>query len=189
MVIRKKDGSTYRLQSPNYNMVNQEFWNGESINIHNFNIKKDQKIEEPKPPIDNLPELVEFHIDEDAIKSTSEEFIEPEELVEDIHMEVKGIDKNQEFHCLPAKTEIIYDELYNERKIKTKYLKPIKIQLTIIKNNDFEFKLSTNLELDFGSIVFNSNDKRWWKVDSTYFKNDKYISSCVPSNYEPYFED
>ena len=201
-MIKKKDGTVYRLNSPNPLVSDQEFWSEkDKFIIHNFDWEK------------TLTELGDF-MPSFPLQKPSTEVIEPETEVKPIEPEVEPIEPEPEtdsevdtkekplylknvvvIHCQPVITREHKDDLYDESYTKTQYGEKFTFEGIIIQREDFMILFWTNVELTKNSILYPSKyrdgvkfgDYRWWKVNDMREKSGGYVVQAVVSDYQPDF--
>jgi hypothetical protein len=184
MVIKKKDGSFYKISGPNPLMNNQYLW-------------KDYK----KYNFDWLPEVVK---DETFINVIKDQEVKPEEKQEEKEQEQKVIKQLAEkiiksenikkynpipCFCLPAKTTEKKDDLYDESFRRTEYLEKFTIEIIILDKDDLYIKIWCKDQLTEKSILYPRNkDKRWWKIIEVSSAPSGYYYLGSTSDYTPSFE-
>ena len=212
-MIKKKDGTVYRLNSPNPLVSDQEFWaEKDEFIIHNFDWDK------------TLTELGDFLpsfqlqkpevIDPEAIDPEVESEVEPEVIdpksfplqkPEVIDPEVKEPEVKEEkplylknvvvIHCQPVIIKEHKDDLYDESYKKNQYGEKFTFEGIIIQREDFMILFWTNIELTKNSILYPSKyrdgvkfgDYRWWKVNDMREKSGGFVVQAVVSDYQPDF--
>lgn len=171
-MIRRKDGSIFRLDGPNPMMNDQDVWsdykvhNFEQEKLHNFTINEPIKVEPPR---------IEF-------PKTVEEKKEPPKTL-------PKMPNKKMFFCLPAEVKVIDDILYGEQRVNVRYFDPFKFEGILVHNGDIEFKVWTDLDINKGSILYYDEDRRWWKVETKDERGSGHILNCMPSEEKPYFGD
>ena len=193
-MIKKKDGTVYRLNSPNPLVSDQEFWaEKDEFIIHNFDWDK------------TLTELGDFLPSFPLQKPEPEEpkIIEPEVEPEVIDPEVKEPEEEKPLylknvvviHCQPVIIKEHKDDLYDESYKKNQYGEKFTFEGIIIQREDFMILFWTNIELTKNSILYPSKyrdgvkfgDYRWWKVNDMREKSGGFVVQAVVSDYQPDF--
>lgn len=206
MALYNKDGTLYKLKSPNPVMKTQETWL--EYKVHNMEWK-DEKIEDTSQ--------VEPISSDFQVKNT---FIQDlDEAKEEIKVVEKPIEKEKEYsivdrtpvvkvdekrqqelahdeiektfiHCLPAKIRQRQDDLYGETYSTIQYEKPTSFEGVILKQEDFTIQIWTDVnKIEIGSILYpKSNFKRWWKVQSKEEKASGWLLNGIISDYQPSFD-
>ena len=93
--------------------------------------------------------------------------------------------------CLPAEKKEVKDEIYNQSSFFVSYGDPFKFAAVIIESADYSFSIWTTVKnVTKSSIVFHSEDRRWWKVSNIDNErtNDGFVITCRPSELRPNFE-
>lgn len=215
MVIKNKDGSTYRLNGPNPLMTEQDLWAG--FSIHNMDFKEDtitnnnketprnkNKINIGKTLVENHTEqkreVISIQTQPEVVESKDTEInhtTEPEPSAQESETIEKPKSVNQKLleykrtvmHCLQADAQEKFDDLYGERSIKVKYTNKFNFESIMILEDDMQLVFWTHLEkVTKHSIVYPMNrEKRWWKVTSVKTAPEGYFINCMPSQYHPNF--
>jgi len=190
MVIKRRDGSIYRVSHPNPIMTQQDCWLDDILTTHNFEnqdiIKLDsQKTkptpEEPKPEpkVDMLKAFEEKYAKEELkIQKAAEEKIEFK--VEPPKPKSVG---QSLFYCLPAKMLYIRDNVYDDEIVRIQYLAPFTFTCKVLPSNNINFIIQTEQKLTESSIIFDRERRQWWKIVKA--EGDTYTS--VPSDIKPEF--
>lgn len=199
MVLRNKDGSIYRLKSPNELMKNQMIWHDyvlhnmqwlSSVYKHeekvnkvqtNFNIPK----ESPKNFIEELEETKTVEIE-----TQREVEVIPVKIVTPSHQTSAADNIKKTFmFCLPARIVKKRDALYDEEYNSVEYENPFTFESVVILEQDLSYKFWATLKLENESVIYpKANSKRWWKVSGKENKGNGFIYNCIPSSYQPHFE-
>ena len=197
MVLRNKDGTIYKLKSPNQLMKNQSIWT--EYTLHNMQclsatykhqqlfgkINSNLKIQEtPKNFIEELESTKESIVEKKSVEIIKNENITTNYSVS----RDENIQKTFMF-CLPAliikKRDSLYDEEYNS----IEYKNPFSFESVVISEQDLYYKFWSNVQLENESIIYpKSNTKRWWKIHGKEIKGNGFIYNCIPSSYQPHFE-
>lgn len=202
-MIKNKDGTIYKLQSPNPLVKEQVFWadKGEYI-VHNLNWQKiliqlQDLIPEFEPeeiPVEvKLPEK-EINVDVKEPPAVTPPIVEP--LI--VPKETKNslnLNNLVLMHCQPTISKTHTDELYGDSYSKTSYGEKFTFEALVVQREDFTMLFWTNLKLEKGSVVYPSKyrdgtkygDLRWWKVNRMTEKAGGYLVESVPSDYQPDF--
>ena len=206
MAIKNKDGSVYKLKSPNPIMKSQDVWN--NFTLHNMifeqtteedkvKLKKNPKIsmgttvvvEEKKiqekevikapPPPPPKPK-----INEDTNNSQDYEVERPVS----ISNKLDGLPKTI-FNCLPAIVSEKLDDLYGDKSIKVTYGTKFTFEAIILDETDMNLVFWTHLEkINKFTILYPKNkEKRWWQVESTKKAPEGNFIKCFPSYSHPNF--
>lgn len=220
MALYNKDGSVYRLSSPNPVMKQQSLWN--DFVVHNMTwkheISEDKRVISPLPPKSFVQDsfLGALKTAKDEIKVVEmQSFVEPKvvemqpiEQNEPIKEEINVIEKHiseeivhsdsirhEEIekifvYCLPAQIRERRDSLYNESYKTIKYENPTSFEAVVISQDDFLFKIWTDFDkIGVGSVLYPKTQyKRWWRVQEKIQKNNGWILTSLPSDFQPSFE-
>lgn len=201
MALKNKDGSTYKLSSPNPLMQNQNFWTDDYV-VHNEIGIIEKAIDEKRNEIqinknekkqDDFISALDYAKEEVAKEVKKEEIVIKDNTKEKINLKnefPKNI-KKVFTHCLPFKEKIVQqDDLYGDTYKKSIYLDQISFESVIIQEEDLFLIFWTNAyELTIGSIVYPKIDsKRWWKIQSLEKKSIGYYYTAIPSNDQPSFD-
>jgi hypothetical protein len=180
MVIKNKDGSVYRLSSPNPLVKNQEKWEKNNIILHNLNWEQ---------------KIIELNEPEEIIIEEKKEEIKKEEIKpKENKPELKNVVL---MHCLPAIIKITKDDLYNETRSKINYGEKFTFEGVVIERGDFSIQFWTNIDLAKNSIIYPTKyrdgtpfgDFRWWSVNEIKDKSDGKLITAVISGYQPHFKE
>jgi len=195
MVLRNKDGSTYRLQSPNALMKNQSIWT--DYTLHNM---KWNSIEHKNNQVVNKMEsslvlkdtfVQELEITKNDILNNSINDVEKKEaiIVKDKNVKGQNDIKKTFMFCLPAIILKKIDSLYNEEYNSIEYDNPFSFEAVVTQEEDLYYKFWATLKIESESVIYpKSNTKRWWRINSKEEKVNGFIYTCIPSNYQPHFE-
>lgn len=183
MPIRNKDGSLYKISTPNPLMKNQEVTE-EWYTVHNFDTPSNETLvyDEPVKPI-------KPHVEEPKAETPPpppEPVVVPpvEEEKESIPQEDKLV-----CYCLPAKIVEIKDTVYDEVRRKLTYGDKFRFEAVPVRLSDIGYTLWTNIMIENGSIIYSGEDRRWWKVTRTMMQDDGgFLIECVPSMHKPSFD-
>ena len=196
-MIKKKDGTVYRLNSPNPKVSEQQFWaEKDKFIVHNFDW--DKAMTElgdflPTFPL-KKPEVVEPKVVEPEV--VEPEVVEPEatepeeEAKEPVYLKNVVV-----IHCQPAIVQEHKDDLYDESYKKIQYGEKFTFEGIIIQREDVMILFWTNVKLTKDSILYPSKyrsgvkfgDYRWWKVNEMREKSGGFIVQAVVSDYQPDF--
>jgi len=195
MALRNKDGSTYRLQSPNALMKNQSIWT--DYILHNM---KWNSIEHKSNQVVNKMEsnlvlkdtfVQELEMTKNEISNNLINDVEKKEaiVVKDKNVKGKNDIKKTFMFCLPAIVLKKTDSLYNEEYNSIEYDNPFSFEAIVVQEEDLYYKFWATLKIESESVIYpKSNTKRWWRVNSKEEKGNGFIYICIPSNYQPHFE-
>jgi hypothetical protein len=206
MALYNKNGTVYKLRSPNPVMKSQEIW--EEFKVHNMEWQ-DEKAEDTSKvdPISSdfqvkntfLQDLDDAKEEIKVVEKPIEQ--EKEYSVVDRTPVVKVDEKRQEelsndgiektfIHCLPAKIRQRRDDLYGETYNTIQYEKPTSFEGVIIKQEDLMIEIWTDVDkIEAGSILYpKSNFKRWWKVQNKESKAGGWLLTAMISEYQPSFD-
>lgn len=212
MPIRNKDGSSFRLTSPNPLGRSQEVIDLSRAIFHNFKwqeVKSDTEIIIPEPT-----PVVEIKPEPEIIKDIQQFFtIEPEPVVEPTVVEVKAeappprFKRQVLFHCLPANFVSYQDDLYGDRYRKIEYSKKFVFPGIVIDSSDFMLHFWTtdpNRQITENSIIYPFayeiqdngrshrvpyDEYRWWKVSGSEERDGGFLFEATPSPVQPDFSD
>ena len=208
MVIRRKDGSIYKLRGPNRLLTNQEFWtNEDKLFLHNFDHLTKVVIDTPTPatkmPSKPVPGLegMDGHFDDLKIeKLPSADEPKQEPLGKLLPQEVlaaapenKSIFRTYNrcwLYCLPADVSTVKDRLYEQDYVRVKYKDPFRFQGAIAGSSDVRMFFWTTIDqVTPRSVVFHPGTRRWWEAQDIRpdTNNDGIVCTCVPSQVTPDF--
>lgn len=190
MVIKRKDGSIYKLRGPNPIMINQVLWENDKTIVHNINpqeivTKEGYATTEEEEPVESLDDIQPEEIEVPAIE------IDPSKLPPQTKKKrIVPKDKPKDMvYVLPAQMQETYDALYGETRSQLTFGGKFTMEVIIVDRSDLQVALWTNsTTVDIGSIIYVPKDKRWWKVQESYDKGEGHVMICVPSSLQPSFE-
>lgn len=164
MAIRNKDGTIYKLQSPNKLMMTQNV-SEEKYILHNFSK------EEPMQQVEIEEKTIDFKNDDSINK---------------VPLVVQPV--LQEFNCLPMITRVVKDNLYGEERSSASFGSPAKI-IGYIHSSSTEliWQMWSQTKIERDSVVFEHDLKRWWQVQSISEQDEWYCYLCTPSQFTPHF--
>jgi hypothetical protein len=165
-MIKRTDGSNYRLVGVNPLMENQDI-SEEKFILHNFDTTL----------VENMPKKKQ------KPKQQFKQEIEIVQIKEPIKKSLNYI----KFNCLPAEKVIKYDELYREERVSVKYNTPFSFDGIIAESSDLLFKFWTQNVISMQSIIHESAERRWWVVQEEEKKEGWNGYLCVPSATTPHF--
>lgn len=212
MVLKNKDGTAYRLSSPNPLGASQDhdFLKDGDIILHNFSWKgtdggeldmvtpvaTDMKIgdnvlviESPKPVQEKEPQ---------------EEEPQKPEPVNTIPVEVPKSTKPDAFKltvsmfCLPAKLKQVRDDFYGDEYYRRTFGKKFSFESVMVEASDLSIRFWTTIPfLTKGSIVFpyrysdgqKYGEFRWWEIQSIEEKSGGHLVDAIISTVQPDFGD
>ena len=196
-MLKKKDGSEYKLLSPNPLMNTQILWLDE-FKTHNMRwetekdaIKKaDKNVSSPV----EVKETFLSALDKTQIEEMLEEDFKKEVIHEDLQRKEEIIEENQIkkifIHCLPAKIRIKKDDLYSESYKTVQYENPISFEGVLLQEADLAIEIWTDTnDISVSSIIYPKlGSKRWWKIQEKTQKMGGWVLTGVPSSYQPSFD-
>ena len=198
MALRNKDGTPYRLSSPNPVMRTQVLWGSEKFILHNMKWSGEtyqDKMQPESPP----PDKHSFMSELQSTKPEEPRREQPAETPRAAKVEVRSDPQRVEaetrpeiekifIHLLPATTRTKVDELYGDIKKTVYYGEPTSFEAVELEHQDFTYRIWTELDIGLESILFpKTNNKRWWKVKSKERKASGWVVSAMPSDYQPSF--
>jgi len=89
--------------------------------------------------------------------------------------------------CLPATLKEHKDSMYGEVKKTIKTGDPFAFEGIIISQTDMQIKFWAMAPIGPGSIIFQSNERSWWRVIDREEKSGGWILYGVPSDTQPSF--
>lgn len=203
MVLKNKDGTPYRLASPNPIMKTQTLWGGEKFILHNMKWSGEkyqdtiQKSEETKKET-FIEELVQSKIIETPvqIQKIEQQPIKIYETKVEVHEDKQKIEEEKKpdlqkvfIHLLPAIIKTKSDDLYGDVIRTIHYGTPTSFEAVELDQKDFYFKIWTDIDIGIESILYpKTNFKRWWRVKEKEKKANGWIITSMPSDYQPSFE-
>ena len=203
MAIKNKDGSAYKLSTPNPLTKDQdlESLKNNEIVLHNF------KWEESN--VDDIPEMASVlkkDVEEQAKaeEKVEEKVEEPEEIIEvkTISVEKPVVTEESKYkvtvsiYCLPAKIKEIQDNFYGEVRQRRSFGKKFSFEAIMIEASDLSIRFWTTINfLAKGSVVFPYRysdgqpyqEYRWWEITSVESKSGGFIVNAAVSNLQPDF--
>jgi len=195
MALKNKDGSVYKLKSPNPLTRKQDkAWDAEKIVLHNFKWKETK--------VDDIPSLSsKTPIIEDRSEPEPEAVIPP--VVETIKVETPEPQPESRFkvkvwmYCLPIKLDTFKDNLYGDTYQKRSYGEKFAFESIMVETSDMAIRFWTSSEanLTSGSIVYpyqyNDGQKygefRWWAIQAIEEKAGGLLVEATPSVEQPDF--
>jgi hypothetical protein len=156
MPIRNKDGTLYKISTPNPLMKNQEI-KEEWYTVHNFDTPNNETLvyDEPVKPV-KLPDPAPEAKREAPVPIPEPPVPPPvEEKKEVIPQEDKLL-----CHCLPAKLIEVKDAVYDEVRMKLTYGEKFRFEAVPVRLSDMGYTLWTNIMIENGSIIYSSEDGR-----------------------------
>jgi hypothetical protein len=210
MTLYNKDGSTYKLSSPNPIMKDQNKWS--HFIVHNMEwkpeIKEDGTIVTPLGS--DFEVKNDFFQDLDEAKETLEKQAQPvdkksdqtvpapkEPVVQSINIIKQNNVKDSDLsdiektfvYCLPAEIKEKKDKLYGDVFRTIQYKDPTSFEAVIISQSDMIIEIWSSVFFEQGSILYPRNgDKRWWRVQSKESKVGGWLMRATPSDHQPSFD-
>lgn len=180
MAIRNRDGTLYKISTPNPLMINQEV-KEEWYVAHNFETPSpDETLIYDEAPVVAPP----VALVEPVVKEPDPISPPPVEEVETIPQEDKLV-----CYCLPAKMVEVRDPVYDEVVRKLTYGEKFRFEAVPVRLNDLGYTIWTNILIESGSIIYSGEDRRWWKVSRTMMQdNGGFLIECMPSTHKPSFD-
>lgn len=215
MAIKNKDGSVYKLTSPNPVRKEQKQWTEAPMVFHNFDwqgltlpdeaapatpFSSDLKNLNISAPVIEPPKVEEDKYIEEIKKEISvviEETIEePVEVIEEssYSLETQKFLNEQKvtMWCSPPVITEHIDHLYGENQRTIEYTSKFSFEGVIISQSDLEMKFWAPVKLTRNSIIFPRDVKtrksRWWKIIEIEEK-DGTLASCIMSEHSFNFSD
>ena len=200
MVIKRKDGSEYKIRGPNKLLMEQDFWyNDERLQLHNFdNIGEKIEVSVAEPVIE--VQAVETPIiAEPVIPTAVVEVVGPvpDPVVEEPKVILEPVGQSQyrkreRFYlfCLPTEKVESIDPLYGDVSVRYKYGEPFKFQACAVEDGDARMVYWTTIgKVAEQSVIFHPSRLRWWKVQGVVNEpsGDGWLLHCGPSNVKPDF--
>ncbi len=190
MAIKDKDGTVYKLRGPNPIMTAQKKWDESKIVYYNMEkwtpIKDvDEKIQSIKPVLEptklEIPPIVHKEPEPERIS------IEPNQTVDRVAKILA--EKKIVFHCLLVTVKHFEDDFYGESNSRTVFGQKFDFPGILVKLDDLQIILWTDVEIKEGSIIFPSKMemKRWWKIQEITPKSGGHLYSAIPSDVSPDF--
>jgi len=206
MTLRNKDGTVYKLASPNPVMKTQEIWEG--FKVHNMQwdgeTAKDTNQVAPLASDFDVRDTFLSALDKakadikvsEAKTEVPQPQVERKPIVQpDLQKEEfrastdNGIEKTF-IHCLPAALRTRKDSLYGDSYTTVQYGKPTSFEGVILNQQDLFIEIWTDTDaINAGSILFPKQGyKRWWRLQSKEQKGGGWVLSATPSDYQPSFD-
>lgn len=211
MAIKNKNGTEYKLRGPNPIMMQQDVW--EDFQLHNMQFQEEIQENKANKGKSNqkitLGQTITLSNDtkqNQVVKLSTPEptpqpttayvspsptpFLEQENVLRPIKINEKLANYPKDvLHCLPAKSKIITDTLYEEKTIKISYEQNFLFEAIIMEETDFELNFWTHLQnVTKYSIIYPKNkNKRWWKVEIIKNAPEGFFVNCRPSDIHPSF--
>ena len=171
MALKNKDGSVYKLRSPNPILVSQDKWDG----YKKYNFTHNKFIDGIFTKSISRPEV-------QKLEDKPQEIIEPEEQKH----ETKPKDSNKiDFKCLIAKNIQTQDDVYGDVYNKIEYQKGIIFEGYILDIEDLSMQILSPIKIEKNSII--TYDRRWWRVENNIEHNENFIIGLTISDYCPNF--
>jgi len=209
MVIRRKDGSIYRLRGPNKLLIEQEFWldDDEKVVIHNLdNLEKvilgtEEIVETPPPPAEEVapPTSSTVSVEEVGVITTEPTDMPPVPTPTPPPAPKEPVMENPSRHrsetkvklyCLPAKQTTTRDRLYDQDITRMSYQQPFSFWGTVVATGDLRMLFWSSVSVITNrSIIFSPEERRWWEVQQLDDdpSGDGFLFTCVPSRLKPDF--
>lgn len=189
MSIKKKDGTTFRLQGPNPIMREQTLWDGKDFKLHNFD--SDEVHVQAAPP--ELPKF-ESMADFDDLSTIETEEIKVEVKETPVPPQPPKQQKQPrsantvKVYCLPASFTQTQDDVYGETRTSLTYGQQFQFECEMLSQDDLTCRIKTNLTgVERQSIIFFPKERRWWKVSVAEHNNNGLFLTCTPSDIQPSF--
>jgi len=198
MVLKNKDGSVYKLRSPNpIGKKQDEGWKKDEIVLHNFSwgeskvdditpLNPYSTIANPKPdPVPDPAPIPEIKYSVDTIP------VETPQPQPSSKFKV-----TVSFYCLPAEVKTVKDTLYGEIYQRRTYGKKFSFEAIVIEATDLKIRFwSTIDKLSKGSIVYPYrysdgqpySEYRWWEIYLIEEKSGGFLIEAAPSKDQPDF--
>lgn len=212
MTIKNKDGSVYKLKSPNPIMKSQDLWKdftvhnmifeqtveedkvklkksskikmGTTVVVQEEKIKEKDIIKPPVPPVDpiNIPQPKE--VKKEIVEEEQDDVERPSIINDKLQKYEKTI-----FNCLPAIVHEKIDDLYGEKSIKVSYSSKFTFESIILEETDMNLLFWTHLNkiTKFTILYPRNKEKRWWQVEAISKAPEGYFVKCHPSTSHPNF--
>lgn len=199
MVIKNKDGSVYKLKSPNTLMKDQRFW----TDYKSHNMKWKSTTIEGEIEVDRLQTdfvMKDSFVDELASTAPVREEppLPPPETpvtpsppvkISKVDNPLAGIPRCF-IYCLPASTLKKRDSLYDDEYVSIKYGDPFSLEGVITEEHDLCVNFWTTVDIPNNSVIFpKNNQKRWWKIVGSELIHGGKLYVCAPSTYQPHFNE
>jgi len=200
MTLYNKDGSVFKLSTPNPVMKDQKIWTG--FTVHNMEWKPEVKEDGTAVlPLDSDFSLnkTQSEIFLDELNQTKDLKPDPEQIferkIEEKEDKIKKEKQNKTdiektfVYCLPATIRETKDELYGDIIKTIQYDKPTSLEAVILSQTDMTMEMWTETNFGEGSILYPKNgDKRWWKIQTSQTKLGGWILKCIMSQDQPSFD-
>lgn len=202
MALKNKDGTPYRLASPNPVMKTQILWGNEKFILHNMKwsgetYQDTMQATQPAKTQSFISDLEETKVVETQVKpqiaketqsTVYESKVEVHEDKQRIEEETKPEIEKIFIHLLPATIKTKVDDLYGDIKKTVFYGEPTSFEAVELEHQDFHYKIWTEIDIGIGSILYpKTNNKRWWKVKNKERKANGWLITSMPSDYQPSF--
>lgn len=196
MALKNKDGTPFKLVGPNPIMKGQNLGQ-DKFEVHNFSPENFISHDPVRKSNANLKIIISEDIPPPTKELVDINDIEPEEIVVPIieppRPPKRTIPDNVPktvAHCLPAIVQKYTDSIYGETRSLLTYGEKFTLEVVIISSSDLTAQIWTNAaNVTKESIIFLSNEKRWWKVGLSENKYGGILFDCVPSDITPSFSD
>jgi hypothetical protein len=191
MVIKNKDGSVYKLRSPNALMKDQRFW----TDYKSHNMKWKLTITEGESEVERVQTdfvMKDSFVEELASTAPVRDEQKPQEppvaKTQKVEDPLDGIPRCF-IYCLPASMSQKRDALYDDEYISIKYGEPYSLEGVMTEEHDLCINFWTTADIPRESVIFpKNNQKRWWKVVGSEVSHGGKVYVCAPSTYQPHFE-
>lgn len=173
-VIRKQDGTPYRLRGPNPLLRDQEIW--DEVILHNM-----------------THEEVAYHAKAVRLHQPSRRIVNQEIQITETEpgrIELPPQHPDTIFcHVLPFVAKVTVDEVTSERIIRPGFGETITMQVKpLVRDpNELMAVFLTAESVEAGSIVYVPVERRWWKVTRASQREDGFELACVVSDQTPSF--
>lgn len=191
MPIKNKDGTLFKLESPNPIMSEQKIWEKEQMVSHNMPkfgqpiVMKDS-MEPVKQAFDKTPIVAKIPdtVQKQEMPTIVDALEQPEEISTIMDGEI-------DVWCLPAKYVEIVDSIYDQKYKKLKYGNKFIFQGYLIEQADlFTIIWTKTKAVTEGSIIYPKiMDKRWWRVTGTKEEEGGYLLYAEITDYHPSFSE
>ncbi len=212
-MLKNKDGTVYKLRTPNYLAKEQIMWGkNEPLTMHNFDKWLDnQSLSIQEKSV--VPEPIIIPKEEVSSPLSEKDLLASEKQVEEVmpalantsvpqeppKIEQKSIKIKEKniciMHCLPAIIEEHKDELYDEVKRTMRYGEKFTFEAVVIQRSDLVMSFWTNIKLEERTIIYPKvykdgtkfGDFRWWQISSMQEKSQGYLYETIVADYQPDF--
>lgn len=205
MTLRNKDGTLYKLATPNPVMKTQEIWEGFQVHNMQWDGEKVKDINQVNPissdfdvretflsALDKAKEdaKVETKLDSDNLYPERKPIVQPDLQKEEIRASTDSTIEKTYIHCLPALLRNRQDSLYGDSYTTVQYGKPTSFEGVILNQQDLFIEIWTDTNsINNGSILFPKQGyKRWWRVQEKVEKGGGWVLSATPSDFQPSFD-